>query len=39
VAIELEPFDSRISETILTVYGKVSSDGIIGFKALSASAP
>ncbi len=39
VAIELEPFDSRMSETSRTVYGKSSSDGIIGFSARSASAP
>src|SRR5258708_10588502 len=38
-AIDEEPFDSRISDTTRTVYGKVSSAGIIGTSARSASAP
>src|SRR4030065_1024321 len=39
VAIDEEPFDSRISETILRVYGNRSLPGIIGLIARSASAP
>ena len=38
-AIEEEPFDSRMSETILIVYGKSSSVGICVFNALSARFP
>ena len=38
-AIELEPFDSMISETMRSVYGKSSSAGMIGSRARSASAP
>jgi len=35
-AIEEDPFDSRMSETILIVYGNISSDGITGAIADSA---
>ena len=38
-AIEEEPFDSRISETILMVYGKSSLLGRMGIKERSASIP
>src|SRR5258705_8519463 len=38
-AIDDEPLDSRISETTRTVYGNVSSAGIIGASERSASAP
>ena len=37
--IDDEPFDSSVSETIRIVYGKSSSDGIIGSSARWASAP
>ena len=37
--IDEEPFDSSVSETMRTVYGKSSSDGIIGSSARCASAP
>src|ERR687886_549007 len=37
--MEDEPFDSSVSETIRIVYGKSSSDGIIGSSARWASAP
>ena len=37
--IEDDPFDSSVSETIRIVYGKSSSDGIIGSSARCASAP
>ena len=39
VAIEDEPFDSVISETILKVYGKLSFGGKEEFIALQASLP
>ena len=39
VAIELEPFDSRISEVTRMVYGKSASAGIIGSIERSANAP
>ncbi|OPY05214.1 MAG: hypothetical protein A4E61_00385 [Syntrophorhabdus sp. PtaB.Bin184] len=39
VAIDEEPFDSRISETILIVYGNASLSGRIGVRALSARLP
>ena len=35
-AIDEEPFDSVISDTIRTVYGNSSEDGNIGFSDLSA---
>ena len=38
-AIELEPLDSKMSETTRIVYGKSSWLGIIGTSARSASAP
>src|SRR5919205_1847326 len=38
-AIELEPLDSRMSDTTRIVYGKSSTGGIIGTSARSASAP
>ena len=38
-AIDDEPFDSRMSETMRTVYGKFSSPGIMPASARSASAP
>ena len=38
-AIELEPLDSRMSDTTRIVYGKSSWSGIIGTSARSASAP
>ena len=37
--IDDEPFDSSVSDTIRIVYGKSSSDGIIGSSARWASAP
>ena len=37
--IDEEPFDSSVSETMRIVYGKSSSDGIIGSSARWASAP
>ena len=36
---DVEPFEDRISDTTLIVYGNSSCDGITGAKALSASAP
>ena len=39
VAIEDEPFDSRMSETTRTVYGKASSDGSIGASERRARLP
>ena len=38
-AIELEPLDSRMSETTRMVYGKSSCVGMTGTSARSASAP
>jgi len=38
-AIEVEPFDERISVTILMVYGNSSVLGIKGLSAFSAKAP
>src|SRR2546423_3082786 len=38
-AIDDEPFDSRMSETMRIVYGKLVSAGITGSTARSASAP
>ena len=38
-AIDDDPFDSRISETSRSVYGKSAADGITGTSARSASAP
>ena len=38
-AIEDEPFDSRMSDTMRIVYANFSSDGITGASARSASAP
>ena len=38
-AIDELPFDSRMSETIRTVYGKVSSPGTIAASDRSARAP
>src|SRR6202046_4921734 len=38
-AIELEPLDSKMSDTTRIVYGKSSWLGIIGTSARSASAP
>jgi hypothetical protein len=38
-AIELDPFEPNISETMRMVYGKSSRDGIIGSRARSARAP
>jgi hypothetical protein len=39
LAIEEDPFDSRISETIRKVYGKESKSGRSGCSARSAKAP
>src|SRR3989344_708097 len=39
VAIDEDPFEERISETTLTVYGNSSLFGISGLRAFSASAP
>ena len=39
LAIELEPFDSRMSEITRTVYGNSSGSGRTGFTLRSASAP
>ena len=39
LAIELEPFDSVISETTLITYGKSSDEGKTGTIALFASLP
>ena len=39
VAIEEEPFDSKISDTIRKVYGKTSLVGMTGFNDRSAKAP
>ena len=39
LAIDDEPFDSRMSDTTRMVYGNCSSAGIIGASARSASAP
>jgi hypothetical protein len=39
VAIEEDPLDSRMSETILIVYGKTSSLGMAGRIDFSAKAP
>src|SRR2546428_561813 len=38
-AIEVEPLDSRTSETSRTVYGNAASSGIMGSSARSASNP
>ncbi len=38
-AIELDPFDSRMSLTTRSVYGNTVSSGIMGVKERSASAP
>ena len=38
-AIELEPFDSKMSDTIRIVYGKLSSSGRTGASERLASAP
>ena len=38
-AMEDEPLDSRMSDTILIVYGKMSSEGRSGERARLASAP
>src|SRR3989344_8177215 len=38
-AIDEEPLEDKISDTILMVYGKFSWEGISGVRALSASAP
>ena len=37
--IDDEPFDSSVSETIRSTYGKSSSPGIVAASARSASAP
>ena len=37
--IEEEPFDSSVSETTRSTYGKSSASGIVGTRARSASAP
>jgi len=39
VAIDDEPLDSRMSDTILMVYGNSSLDGTMALRARSASAP
>ena len=39
VAIELEPFDSKMSLITRIVYGKTSGSGKIGFTLRSASMP
>ncbi len=39
LAIDEDPFDSRMSDTMRIVYGNCSSVGIIGVSARSASAP
>ena len=38
-AIDVEPFDSNVSDTQRIAYGNSSSDGSTGRSALSASAP
>ena len=38
-AIDVEPFDSNVSDTVLIAYGNSSSLGSTGRSALSASAP
>src|ERR671923_1396961 len=37
--IDEEPFDSSVSDTTLTTYGKSSGSGIVGTRARSTSAP
>src|SRR5512143_1036764 len=37
--MDVDPFDDKTSETTRIVYGKVSSEGITGSNARSASAP
>ena len=39
VAIDDEPFDSRMSDTTRSVYGKSCSEGIIGIRLRSARLP
>ena len=38
-AIDVEPFDSKVSDTARIAYGNSSIEGRTGFKALSARAP
>ena len=38
-AIDVEPFDSNVSETVLIAYGNSSTEGRTGISALSAKAP
>ena len=38
-AIDVDPFDSNVSDTARIAYGNTSSEGITGRSALSASAP
>ena len=38
-AIDVEPFDSNVSDTALIEYGNSSSEGSTGISALSANAP
>ena len=38
-AIDVEPLDSNVSDTVLIAYGNSSSDGSTGTRALSARAP
>mgnify|MGYP002322677682 CR=1 FL=1 len=39
LAIDVEPFDSNVSETVLIAYGNSSSEGRTGINAFSAKAP
>jgi hypothetical protein len=39
LAIEVDPFDDKTSETILIVYGNLFSSGIIGLSVFSAKCP
>ena len=38
-AIDVEPLDSNVSDTVLIAYGNSSSDGRTGTNAFSANAP
>ena len=38
-AIEVDPFDSNVSDTVRIAYGNSSSEGNTASKALSANAP
>ena len=39
LAIDVEPFDSNVSDTVLIAYGNSSSLGSTGISAFSAKAP